>query len=318
MTWRAPALLWLLALVPFALAVLVMRERHRTAVARRFMSERLRGVASPVRALRPYALALALALAIVAAAGPRFGFTTMPVATTQTNRVIVLDVSNSMAAEDVGTSRLAAAKAIAKRIVAAEPGRVALVLFEADAQVASPLTTDDDAVAALIDSLAPGDLTEPGSDLGNALTLAARLIESDPGQKADVVVISDGEDQGPHFEDTLRMLKTRGIPVTAIAVGTRGGATMPMENGWPLRDATGDPIVTYAHPEVLEKVAAATGGRFFENPFAERSLDALLDAERRGARRQRDVRVPVERFQWPLALAFVAMLCGSFANRGAE
>ena len=34
MTWRAPALLWLLGLVPFALAMLVIRERHRAAVAR--------------------------------------------------------------------------------------------------------------------------------------------------------------------------------------------------------------------------------------------------------------------------------------------
>jgi len=31
-----------------------------------------------------------------------------------------------------------------------------------------------------------------------------------------------------------------------------------------------------------------------------------------------DVRVPIERFQWPLALACMALLCGSFTNRGAE
>jgi hypothetical protein len=30
------------------------------------------------------------------------------------------------------------------------------------------------------------------------------------------------------------------------------------------------------------------------------------------------VRVPIDRYQWPLAIAFAAFFCGSLANRGAE
>src|SRR4051812_41430962 len=122
MTFRTPQILWLLVLVPFALVLLFARERERERLARRFVSERLRGVANPARVLRPYVLATALALAIVALAGPRAGYTLMPLDTTQSNRILVFDVSQSMAAEDVGTSRLEAAKAIAKRIVDADPG----------------------------------------------------------------------------------------------------------------------------------------------------------------------------------------------------
>jgi Ca-activated chloride channel family protein len=317
MTFRAPQFLWLLALVPFALVLLFARERERERLARRFVSERLRGVANPTRVLRPYVLATALALAIVALAGPRAGYTLMPLDTTQSNRILVFDVSQSMAAEDVGTSRLEAANAIAKRIVDADPGRVGLVLFEADAEVASPLTIDGDAVSALIDSIGPGDLSEPGSDFANALRTALRLIDSDPQQKADVVLISDGEDQGPKLDDALRVLRSKGVAVTAISVGSRRGATIPTGAG-ELRDASGDPVVTYAHPEVMEHVAQSTGGRFFENPFAEHALDSLVASQRGAVTRKREVQVPIERFQWPLAMAFLALIGGSLANRGAE
>jgi Ca-activated chloride channel family protein len=318
MTFRAPAMLWLLAVVPFAWLWLAAHERQRERAARQFMSERLRGVANPARSLRPHLLAAALALIAIAIAGPQFGYTIMPIDTTQTNRVLVIDVSQSMAARDVGASRLDAAKAIAKRIVDADPGRVGLVLFEADADIVSPLTTDGDAIDALLDSIQPGDLSEPGSDFGNALRVAQKLIDSDPAQKADMVLISDGEDQGAHLPDSIRSLRTRNTAVTTIAIGTPDGGPIPQENETLLKDASGDPIITKAHPEVLEQLAKATGGRFFNNPFAAGALDALTASERSGVTRKRDVHVPVDRFQWPLALAFLALLCGSIVNRGAE
>src|SRR6185436_2273814 len=195
MTFRALSLLWLLALVPFVLLLLVMRERLRAQIARRFTSEHLRGVANPARALRPWLIALALLGAVVALAGPYAGYTLVPIMAREANRVLVIDVSNSMAAEDVGTSRLSAAKAIAKRLAEAQEGRIALLVFEASPDVVSPLTSDTDAVIALLDTLQQGEVGQPGSDLGTALIAALRLIETDPLQKADIVVISDGEDQ---------------------------------------------------------------------------------------------------------------------------
>src|SRR5438067_12087290 len=155
-TFASPNLLWLALAVPVATLFLVVRERQRAAAARRFVSERLRGVANPARFLRPFFLALAMLAGVVAAAGPQRGFTVVPVEQHESNRVIVLDVSLSMLAEDVGTSRLDAAKAIAKRIIAVHQGRVALIIFESSAEVVAPLTTDDDAVGALLDSIDAG------------------------------------------------------------------------------------------------------------------------------------------------------------------
>jgi Ca-activated chloride channel family protein len=316
-TFASPHLLWLAAAVPLVLLFLLARERRRVAAARRFISERLRGVANPARALRPLLLALALLAGVVAIAGPQRGFTVVPVEQRESNRVLVIDVSLSMLAEDVGTSRLDAAKAIAKRIIAAHQGRIALVIFEAGADVAAPLTTDDEAIAALLDSISAGEIGLPGSDAGAALAKAAKLLEGDATHPGDIVLISDGEDQGARTDEELRKLAARGVAVSAISVGTTTGGTIPdPESRGPLRDDNGEIVTTSANPETLRRIAAATGGRFFDNPFAEHALDPL--AASGGTLRRTTVRVPVERYQWPLGFAVLFLFLGSLLNRGAE
>lgn len=316
MTFRVLPILWLIAALPFAVWFLVARERRRTRIARLFAAERLRGVSNPLRVLRPWILGIALAAAIVALAGPNSGFTLVPIQVREANRVLVIDVSNSMAAEDVGASRLAAAKAIARRLVDAQQGRVAAIVFEAQPEIVSPLTSDGDAVGALLETLQPGEVGQPGSDLGTAIIAALRLVEADTAQKVDLVVLSDGEDQGVRVAEAMQRASARGIAVSTILIGSAGGATIPTPSG-PMRDSTGEVVTTYARAEVLRDVAKGTGGVALANPFAEHALDPLL---RMGGAVQREthVRVPVDRYQWPLGLAFFAILFGSLLHRGAE
>ena len=317
LTFRSAPLLALAALAPVALILLLAREGHRIRLARRFISERLRGVANPARAARPYVMALSLLAGAVALAGPRAGFTVVPLQERETNRVIAIDVSESMGAPDVGVTRLDAAKAIARRIIAADSGRIGLVVFEERGEVVSPLTSDSEAVAALVDSIQPGEVSVPGTDLGAGLLAALPLLASDPAQKGDVIVISDGEDQGSRLDDALRRMRQAGIAVSTIAVGSTSGSTIPREGNIDLRDDNGDIVRTYAHPEILERVARETGGRFYLNPFGEHDLDTIA-APPGGRERRKNVKVPIERYQWPLALAFFALLGGSWLNRGAE
>lgn len=316
MSFRAPQLLWLVAVVPLALVFLLMRERTRNRLARLFASERLRGTSNTARAGRPWLLGAALTAALLALSGPYAGFSMVPIVAREANRVLVLDVSNSMAAEDVGTSRLTAAKALATRLARAQEGRVALIVFEAQPEVVSPLTTDSEAVAALIDTLQPGEVGLPGSDVGSAILSALRLLEFEQGQKADIVVLSDGEDQGARVAEAVQRAKTRGVEVSTIVVGSSQGSTIPTPQG-PLRDSTGDVVTTYARSDVLGEIARGTGGTLLENPFAQRALDPILGGSA-AAERQTHTRVPIDRYQWPLAVAFFALLGGSLLHRGAE
>lgn len=318
MIFRDVRFLWLLAAAPLALFFLIARERLRARLARRFVSDRLRGVTNALRPSRPWLAAFAILFAIVALAGPSFGFVTLPFIDREANRVIAIDVSNSMLAEDSGTSRLAAAKALAKRMIDAWDGRVALVIFESRAEIVAPLTSDSEAVDALLESVTAGEVGDPGSDLGSAIDVAIKLIEADPGSKADVVLISDGEDQGTHLQETLRRAKSRNVTVSTIMIGSRQGSTIRTDDGRVLQNESGDTVTTYAKSETLQAIANATGGVFLDNPFAEQALNPLLVARTFGAAKQKTVRVPVDRYQWPLAVAFLFFFAGSLVHRGAE
>jgi Ca-activated chloride channel family protein len=317
-SFRDARWLWALGAVPVAMMFFVARERLRSRLARRFVAERLRGVTNVLRPLRPWLVSMALMLAIFALAGPSLGFVTMPFVDREANRVIAIDVSNSMLAEDAGTSRLAAAKALAKRLIDAWDGRVALVVFESRAEVVAPLTNDSDAVDALLETIAAGEIGDPGSDLGAALTSSLKLVDADAGSKADVVIISDGEDQGSRLQEAIRAAKTHNVAVSTIMIGSQQGSTIPAAEGGELRDESGRTVTTYARADALESIARATGGIFLENPFSEHAVDRLLVAKTFGAAKQRTVRVPVDRYQWPLAAALLLFFFGSIAHRGAE
>jgi Ca-activated chloride channel family protein len=316
MMFRALLVLNLLFLVPLALWLFLARENRRTRIARQFASERLRGIGNPARVLRPWVLGLALIAGVFALAGPYSGYTLVPITGREANRVLVIDVSNSMGAEDVGASRLAAARAIARRLAEAQQGRVAVIVFEAQPEIVSPLTDDTEAVSALLETLQPGEVGQPGSDLGTAVIAALRLLESEVTQKADLVVLSDGEDQGVRVAEAIQRAKARGVPVSTIVIGSAAGAGIPTPNG-PMRDSRGEVVTTQARADVLRNVAQSTGGIALENPFAEHALDPLL---RTGgvAAKETHVRIPVDRYQWPLALCFVACLGASLLHRGAE
>ena len=107
------------------------------------------------------------------------------------------------------------------------------------------------------------------------------------------------------------------MSVSGIVVGTAAGSTIPARDGV-LRDESGEVVLTYARGDILQRLARGTGGTSLENPFAEHELTPLLSRTSAATARTAELRVPVDRYQWPLALAFVAFFCASLLNRGAE
>ena len=69
----------------------------------------------------------------------------------------------------------------------------------------------------------------------------------------------------------------------------------------------------------MSRIAKSTGGRLYVNPFAAASLDGLINATASAQRTEdRQVRVPTERYQWPLSIGLVLAFVASFLHRGAE
>lgn len=321
LSFSAPNLLALLAAIPLVVWFLFARERTRRRAADAFASERIRGVRFPARAIRPFALSAGLALLAIAISGPRWGFELRPVIHQEGSLLLAIDVSASMSSQDLGVSRLAAAQAVAARILDGETRRVALIAFESIGELIAPLTSDTAAVSDLVGSLTAGEISIPGSDLGAAILTGVDYLKRSGSGPLEIILLSDGEDQGTLLEAALDAASESGIPVSTITLGTEKGATIPTERGGALRDESGIVVETVANPELMRRIADETGGAAVANPFEVQSLAAAigrrLDPELR-ADSARTRRVPMERFQWPLAAGVLLLLGASFANRGAE
>jgi hypothetical protein len=115
----------------------------------------------------------------------------------------------------------------------------------------------------------------------------------------------------------VQRAKSRGIQVSTIVVGSGQGSTIPTANG-PLRDTSGDVVTTIARTEVMSGIARDTGGVALVNPFGANALDVLAGGSAAATSRATEARVPIDRFQWPLAIAFALLFAGSLLNRGSE
>lgn len=318
LTFRAGWMIALALLIPLAAILFFRTERLRRDLAERFVAARMRGGDGRARRVRPILLTASLLAIVLASSGPRYGYSLRSIPGDDTFRVIILDTSESMAAEDVGTSRFVAARAIARQLIESSSGRVGLIVFEREADIISPLTSDLGALLVLLDSVSTGQMSEAGSDLGKALLKGVSLVEKLDRRGVDFVIISDGEDQGHTLSNAIRKLREEQIPVSAVAIGNSQGATIPTPDG-PLRDSSGETVRTAADPERMSRIAKSTGGRLYVNPFAAASLDGLINARPPAQRTEdRQVRVPTERYQWPLSIGLVLAFVASFLHRGAE
>jgi Ca-activated chloride channel family protein len=317
MTWGTPVLLWLALLAPAAAALAAWAWRRRLAAAAAWAA---RGLWDRLlAAYRPRHLAVSvvtLALAVLgtglALARPRWGASTERVERRGVDLVFVLDSSLSMAAADVAPSRLYVAKTLVRRLVERLPGnRVALVQTEGTGVVLAPLTIDAAVIDLLLDTVEPGSLPVPGTELAPGLAAALRLFPPGERKHRVLVLLSDGEDHGGGLERFLESLRQEGVVVHALGIGTPDGAPLVLPGGGYKQDDDGRVVISRLHETTLEELARSTGGLYLRVTSAAADpgevVERIAGMEKRTLEGQ-SVNTLEERFQWPLALACAALL----------
>ena len=319
MSFAAPSALWLLLLVPAAVALYARAQAQRREALRAFLGPGAR-VATRDQSRRRVAQAAlvtgALACLVVALAGPRFGRTLRETATESLDLLVALDVSESMLAQDVAPSRLQRARLAIERIVEARPGaRVGLVVFAGEAYLQCPLTTDRGAFRLFLDAAEPSLVPLQGTDIAEALRVTAAAFEeaAEDDRPRAVLVVSDGEAHDGDAERQAGALRDGGAAVLAIGVGTEEGGPIPVSRrgGTPStkRDREGNEVVTRYDDAALRAVAGRgevyrLGRRGGVAQAVTDRLDGLDRAVLGGERYE----TYAERFQWPLALGLLLLL----------
>ncbi|MEW6221288.1 MAG: VWA domain-containing protein, partial [Thermodesulfobacteriota bacterium] len=275
---------WLWALVPAALLLAgLWWQRLRAAGLERICDPGLLPhllVDHGRRASRlPLALiACAWLLAVTALAGPVWQRQPQQVFRLGSGRVLVLDLSPSMAATDITPSRLARARyEIEDLLRNNREGRTGLVVFAAEPHVVVPLTEDVATIAAMLPALAVEIMPVAGDLAGPALAKAASLLRQAGVKDGDLILVSDGVDDLASCLERAGELRQQGIRLSVLGIGTASGAPVPAPSGRGfVTGPDGAPRLARLDSASLTQLATAGGGRYSPLLADDRDSFALL------------------------------------------
>lgn len=252
-----------LFVAPIMLALYFLYATRRDATSRKTL-----GMDAPGRRAlwKPAFIVLSCALVVIALARP-LGPPAEGEKAAGMDVIICLDISDSMAAQDVDGGRLAQAKMFTASVVQAAPdNRYGLVLFSGAATVSCPLTLDRDA---FLNFLADADFPRadiPGTAIGEGI-LAASKFKPDKAPRA-LVIVTDGENTyGADPEKAAADIKAKGVKVYTVGVGTAEGDKIPVGadffgNVNYKTDREGRVVVSKLATDALGRIANAGGGGY--------------------------------------------------------
>ncbi len=216
--------------------------------------------------------AAALLIVILALAGPSWQKLPDASFSARDARVVVIDLSRSMLAEDLRPNRLTRARfRLADLLASTEEGQVGLVSYAGDAYIVSPLTSDMNTIANLLPALRPDIIPVAGSRADLALDMAAALLERSGLSRGEILLVTDSATSRDAAK--ARDLRDRGILTSVLAAGTAEGAPIPSGGGF-ISDRSGNVVIARLDRPALRSLAEAGGGRYTELAASE-SVDGL-------------------------------------------
>lgn len=258
----------LLAMAPLVAMLFLLRRQARAqsgwqGILASHLYDNLVSTEASQKSRPPWLLLFAgWLLTCVALAGPTWEKLPQPVYQVSQGKVILMDMSMSMRAEDIKPNRLSRVRFKAMDLLAElREGETGLVAYAGDAFVISPLTTDVQNLETLIPSLSPEIMPLQGSDAVYALETTYELLQNAGYQTGDVFWITDGIDM-TEVAPIRNLMEAHDFRLNIMAVGTEDGAPIKITNGNFLKDRSGAVVIPRLRTASLESIARSSGGRF--------------------------------------------------------
>ena len=267
MQFANPIYLYILLVVPLAIAWYIWKSRHAQASLQVSSSEAfdLPGASSWKVYLRhvPFVLRiLALVILIIVIARPQSTDNWQSSNTEGIDIMMTLDISTSMLAEDLKPNRLEAAKDVAASFINGRPNdNIGLVVFSGESFTQCPLTTDHTVLLNLFKDIQSGMIND-GTAIGLGLANAVSRIKDSKAKSKVIILLTDGSNNMGEIAPVTasQIAKTFGIRVYTIGVGTKGTAPYPFKTAFGVQYQN---IPVDIDEPTLKEIASTTGGEYF-------------------------------------------------------
>lgn len=264
-----PGFFWLMALPLLLIAMVWLRKWAAGKNWSRWGSEssNSRIIAALPRSRFGWMSIAGIVLLSMAATNPQWGFRKVAVESKSAQIYLVLDISNSMLAEDIAPNRLERAKRLALDLSNAfRTDKVGLILFAGNAYMQSPLTTDWHAIQLFLNAANPDQAGTQGTAIGDAIRLAMKSQGEEEAGQGALLVLTDGEDHDSDAPSAIEEATAAGWATYLIGVGTEAGGTIPVSLDGTRdvkRDENGQPVMTALNEPLMKELVQKGNGRYF-------------------------------------------------------
>ena len=274
--------LLLLLLIPFFFIIQALVLKMRRNRIRKFGDETLVSQLMPSYSkgkvwVRLVLFSIGFFFFVIGLSRPQIGAKLKEHETKGAEIMIVLDVSNSMLAEDYSPNRLERAKlAISRLVDKLREDRIGLIVFAGNSFVQLPITTDYVSAKMFLNSITTGSVPVQGTAIGEAINTAMRSFSVQSEKSRAVIVITDGENHEDDPVAAASQAAEMGVRVYTIGVGSPEGKPIPMD-GELLKDKDGEIVVTRLDEKVLQDVAQAGNGVYVRAGNTEFGLNPIIE-----------------------------------------
>ncbi len=279
--FASPEYLYLLAIIPILVVLFLIAASRRRKRLAKFGNPELVATLMPESATwRPrykkILFLLALTSLIFAAARPQLGSKLHEEKSRGVELMFVVDVSNSMLAEDFSPNRLDRTKYSINRLFEGmDQERAGLIAFAGEASVQLPITSDFRMARAFVDRLSPSMVGLQGTNIGKALDLALLSFSEQSKASKVIILITDGENHEDNAIVAAERASQLGIKIFTIGIGTPEGAPISI-NGDFIKDSDGKMVVSKLGEEMLEQIAALSGGGYVRATKQDIGLESII------------------------------------------
>jgi Ca-activated chloride channel family protein len=319
--------LWGLAAVPLLILLFVgVRSWKKKALARLGDMGVIKNIIPDVSFSKPtlkfILFIIAYGLLIIGLSDPQIGTATEDVQKKGADLMIVLDVSNSMLAQDIAPSRLENAKrALDQLIDNLHNERIGIVVFAGEPYVQLPMTTDYSAAKLFLSEISTDMVPVQGTAIGSAIDLAVKSFDFKNNTSKASILMTDGEN---HEDDAVRAAEDaadKKVMINVIGFGSGQGAPIPIykdgkQVGFHL-DSAGHTVISKLDENMCKELATAGNGVFVTATNAGSGLNIVMDQINKMQQNGYDSKQFKDfedRFQFFLVLAFLLLITEFFIS----